>query len=78
MGPSECVWVAVMKFRIRGCKHCPGRNSAFDVKANSKRKLAPAYRQGLRCPQLLRRGVLGSGFCSRHVEVVQIERRNEP
>ena len=74
MAPSEHAWDAVTKFKIRGCKHCPGRNSASDVKANSKRQLAPPYRQGRRYPQLLRGGVLGSGFSSRHVEVVHTER----
>ena len=61
MAPSEYAWGAVKKFRIRGCRHCRGRNSAFDVKANSKRRSELACRRGLRCQQLLHRGVRDSG-----------------
>ncbi len=60
MVPSEHAWGAVTKFRIRGCRHCRGRNSAFNVKANSKRRSELACRPGLRYQQLLRRGVRDS------------------
>lgn len=78
MALLDCVWGAVTKFRIRGCKHCHGRNSVFDVKENSKSKSAPACRQGLRYRQILRQGVRVSRFCSRALDVVRTERRNEP
>jgi hypothetical protein len=61
MTPSEYAWGAMTKYRIRGCKHCRGRNSAFDVKANSKRRSELACRPGLRYQQLLHRGVRDSG-----------------
>src|SRR5579864_2494642 len=76
MAPSERAWGAVTKFKIRGCMHCPGRNTASDVKANSKRQLAPAYRQELRQPQLLRGGVLDSRLSNRHGEVAHTERES--